>query len=703
MNITFLLPCISALLCIFPLLIVLRKDRHSLVHRIYAAGMMALAIEAIFTGLSMYPLSAAEVVRWQRLRFTTTALIPGIWLLFSLSFGRANYKEFLGKWKWVIVATFILPLGLVVIFGGPFFSSFMEQSDGGLLKLGWSGYGFHIIFLMSAILILVNLERTLRASTGRMRWQIKFMVLGLGSFFAARIYVASQTILFRSLNPGLEMVNMGALVVANVLILKALFRERLFNVDFYVSQSFLYNSFTILFAGFYLITVGVLAKVAAYFEGPQALPFQAFSVFLALVCLAIILLSDRLRMRLKGFISHHFNRPLYDYRKEWAKFTRETTSVMEIKDLCAVVTKMISKTLDTLSVTIWLVDETQEGVELGGSTVLSERQLQGLPSVKKDVEELIRFIRQTKPPADFDYSKKDWAKGGGGSEGPFFHRTRIHYCFPLIAGGRFVGLMTLGDRVGGGYLSGENSALLKTIADQTAGSLLNLRLSADLQKAKEMEAFQRMSAFFVHDLKNVASTLSLTIQNLPVHFDNPDFRNDAVRAISESLTKINGMCSRLSSLGQKLELQRTASDLNELVKNALLSLNGCLKAIPVQNLQPIPRVFLDPEQVQKVLLNLVLNANEAIKDAGEMKVATRQQDGFVVFSVTDTGSGMSPEFVERSLFRPFQTTKKKGMGIGLYQSKMIVEAHGGKIDVESEEGRGSTFRIMLPINKFPDS
>jgi putative PEP-CTERM system histidine kinase len=244
----------------------------------------------------------------------------------------------------------------------------------------------------------------------------------------------------------------------------------------------------------------------------------------------------------------------------------------------------------------------------------------------------------------------------------------------------------------------EDFDLLKTVADQTAGSLLNLKLSAELHRTREMEAFQRISAFFVHDLKNVTSMLSLTIQNLPVHFDNPDFRNDAVRTISESLTRINGMCSRLSSLSQKLELQRSRGDLNELVRSTLLRLNGCLKALPIQDYQPIPEVPVDLEQMQKVLVNLLLNANEAISGRGEIRVATGQQDGFVVFSITDTGCGMSREFVEKSLFRPFQTTKKKGMGIGLYQSKMIVEEHGGKIEVESEEGKGTTFRIMLPIN-----
>ena len=117
------------------------------------------------------------------------------------------------------------------------------------------------------------------------------------------------------------------------------------------------------------------------------------------------------------------------------------------------------------------------------------------------------------------------------------------------------------------------------------------------------------------------------------------------------------------------------------------------------DLQPVPRISIDPEQIQKVLTNLILNANEAINEAGKMKVATTEQDGYVVLSISDNGCGISKEFIEKSLFRPFKTTKKQGMGIGLFQCKMIAEAHGGRIEVESEEGKGSTFKILLPIKE----
>jgi len=218
-----------------------------------------------------------------------------------------------------------------------------------------------------------------------------------------------------------------------------------------------------------------------------------------------------------------------------------------------------------------------------------------------------------------------------------------------------------------------------------------------------MEAFQALSAFFVHDLKNVASTLSLTMQNLPAHFDDPDFRKDAMSTISKSVSKINGMCSNLSLLSKKPELHKTKVHLNELITSPLAGLHGCIRTSLIQDTHPLPELYIDPDEMQKVFLNLILNANDAVGGRGEIQVTTEQQDGWVVLSVSDNGCGMSNEFIARSLFQPFQTTKKQGLGIGLFHSKKIVEAHRGRIDVESEEGKGSKFRVMLPTKERAES
>jgi signal transduction histidine kinase len=187
------------------------------------------------------------------------------------------------------------------------------------------------------------------------------------------------------------------------------------------------------------------------------------------------------------------------------------------------------------------------------------------------------------------------------------------------------------------------------------------------------------------------------VQNLPLYYDNPEFRDDALHVIAGSVAKMNAMCGRLSLLTRELELQRTEVDLNELVQTTLATLNGSFRATLIYVPGHVPKLVIDPEQMQKVLENLLLNAHEAMETEGEIRIETAQQERWTVLTVSDNGCGMSRAFMDRSLFHPFQTTKSQGLGIGLFHSRTIVEAHHGRIEVESEEGQGSTFRVLLPV------
>jgi putative PEP-CTERM system histidine kinase len=267
----------------------------------------------------------------------------------------------------------------------------------------------------------------------------------------------------------------------------------------------------------------------------------------------------------------------------------------------------------------------------------------------------------------------------------------------LISRGDAVGLITLGDRVGGTAFSVQDFDLLKCVGDHAAASLLNVQLAQKLLQAKELEAFQTMATFFVHDLKNAATTLGLMLQNLPVHYDDPAFREDALRGISKTVTHINHLVGRLSLLRHELKIQPAPSDLNELIAKAVDGMAQSPDVAFVKQLSPLPRIFLDEEQIIKVVTNLLLNAAEASPRDGQVRIATSENNGWAILAVSDTGCGMSAEFIERALFRPFQTTKENGLGIGMFQSKTIVEAHGGRIAVESEPGKGTTFRVFLPV------
>jgi putative PEP-CTERM system histidine kinase len=257
-------------------------------------------------------------------------------------------------------------------------------------------------------------------------------------------------------------------------------------------------------------------------------------------------------------------------------------------------------------------------------------------------------------------------------------------------------MVGIGDRVKYAPMLQEDMELMRTLADQSALSFHQIRLLERVKQAREIEAFQAMSAFLVHDLKNLSARLSLTAQNLPHFFQDPEFREDAARVINQSVDKIRAMCSELSFLKESMKPVKKPVDMNELAGEVLKELTGVIKAKVELSRGVIPKVPVDREMMKKVLVNLLLNANEAVGDGGLIELKTeRANSGKVILTVKDNGRGIPKEFMEKSLFKPFRSTKSKGMGIGLFQCRCIVEAHGGQIEVESKEGEGTLFRIIL--------
>ena len=673
--------------------------RRSLARWCFFAGMGTLAAESALGGISLAASQPEEVAYWQSLVLVTRSLLPGFWLTFSLVYSRGNYREFLATWGYFLAAAFLVPIGIALGFRSDLVHLLPPTgtAEGWTLRFGEAGRVLNVLYLIAAVMILSNFEKTFRATVGTMRWRIKYVVLGLAIIFGARIYTLSQDLLFSRYDLALMDIETGALLIGCAMMTIGYFRNGIAEIDVYPSRSVLQGTVTVLLAGGYLFVIGLLAQLIAVLGGAGNFKTQAFLVLLGIAVLGVLLLSERLREKIQSVVSRHFKRPRHDFRKVWLLFTRSISGVLDPDAVCATAAKLISETFHSLSVTIWRVDERKESLVFGASTALTARDAEGsrldLP-LRNAAPPKGRKISQ---PLNLEEVQEEWAENLKRVTAVQFRKGGSRICLPLLAGDRWLGYAVLADRVSGLPYTIEELDLLKCIGDQIAATLLSLRLTDELMAAKELEAFQTMSTFFVHDLKNATSTLSLTLQNLPAHFDNPSFREDALRAIANTVSRINLHIDRLSVLRNKLELKPIESDLNQLVIETLESLNGMPGVELVKEFDSLPKVVVDREQLQNVVTNLLINAREAVGSNGQIRVETSQREGRAVLSVADNGCGMSPEFLRHSLFRPFQTTKKKGLGIGMFQSKLIVEAHRGSIQVESEPGKGTRFGIFLPL------
>lgn len=222
-------------------------------------------------------------------------------------------------------------------------------------------------------------------------------------------------------------------------------------------------------------------------------------------------------------------------------------------------------------------------------------------------------------------------------------------------------------------------------------------------ETRQFQSFVRLSAILTHDLKNAIEALSLTVANMERHFDNKDFRADAMKSVTGATDNLRALVARLSNPVTTLSGEHKRPQPVDLV--TMLKRVIAMTAAPASGKHEIkvdlPESLLalvDAERIVKVVENLTINALEAMdKEGGTLSItAGTTDDGKPFFSVSDTGEGISPRFIEERLFHPFATTKRKGVGLGLYTCREVVVANGGSIVVESREGAGTTFRVVLP-------
>jgi putative PEP-CTERM system histidine kinase len=237
--------------------------------------------------------------------------------------------------------------------------------------------------------------------------------------------------------------------------------------------------------------------------------------------------------------------------------------------------------------------------------------------------------------------------------------------------------------------------MLKTVGRQAASILAQQDSDRALAQARQFEAFNKRFAFVAHDIKNLASQLSLLLSNAARHSGNVEFQNDVIGTVRQSVDKLNRMLRQLHAGPDPADAEAVV-DLARLLRGVVdrwVELDNPV----VLDLQPeTVAVRANEERLRAVIDHLVQNALDAVGKAGRVEVRFKGAGEMAVVEIVDNGPGMDPKFLSDRLFRPFETTKRSGYGIGVYESREYVNAIGGRLEVVSEPGQGTIMRIRLP-------
>jgi len=540
-----------------------------------------------------------------------------------------------------------------------------------------------------AVTGLVLVERLLRAAVAHARWAVKPLCLGLAAVFGFDLFFFSDAMLFGHYDTDAWAARgvVHALAIPFVAIAAA--RNPAWTVEIHLSRGAVLRSTALLTSGLVLIAVAAAGYFVRFVGGEFGRVLQIEFLVAALLLFALAAFSGSFRAKLKVFISKHFFSYRYDYREEWLRFTRTLAAESSSQTIPQRAINALADLVESPGGALWLKQD-------ASFRPTARWNLPAITAVEPADGPLGRFLERTGWIVDLgEYASAsdrypelvlpDWLAALAGA----------WLVIPLPSANGLVGFVVLVKARTAFKIDWEVLDLLKTAGRQAASYLGHVQATEALIEGRKFDAFNRMSAFVVHDLKNLVAQLSLLLRNAERHRDNPAFQRDMLMTIDNVVERMNNLMLQLRTGATPVDKPRPVS-LDKIIRAVCQAKSGQNSSIAM-NLAADISTIGHADQLEHVIGHLVQNAIDATGGAGDVSVLLRRENETAVIEVVDNGVGMTPEFVRDRLFRPFQTTKASGMGVGVYESSQYVTELGGRILVDSVPDAGTRVRVLLPI------
>ncbi len=541
-----------------------------------------------------------------------------------------------------------------------------------------------------AVFGLLLVEQLIRRVNAHNRWSIKPLCMALAGVFFFDLFLYADAMLFARLDADM----FAARGIANALVIPfiamATARNTGWTVEMHLSRAAVFRSTALLVSGGFLLAVAGAGYFLRFFGGDWGRALQIELLFAATLIVVLVASSGRFRAKLKVFVSKHFFSYRYDYREEWLRFTRTLSTENSGQGVNERAIMALANLVESPAGMLWLAEES------GGFRPAARWNLPAINAVEPAGSEFAGFLERTGWVLSVHEYASDPARYSGLTMPSWLPTIRDAWLIvPLGTGVEMLGFVVLAEPRAAVEFNWEVRDILKTASRQAASYIGQLRATEALLETRKFDAFNRMSAFVVHDLKNLVTQLSLMLRNAERHRDNIEFQRDMLATVQHVVERMNHLMLQLRTGSTPVENARLV-DLESVIRRVCAAKAVHEPAIEL-DLAASVATYGDEDRFEHMFAHLFQNALDATARDGHVSVRLTRDERFAVIEVADTGIGMTPEFIRDRLFKPFETTKETGMGIGVYESMQYVQLLGGQMLVDSTPNVGTRVRVLLPL------
>ncbi len=540
-----------------------------------------------------------------------------------------------------------------------------------------------------AVLGLSLVENYYRNMQEDDRWNAVPLVIAIGAMFSFDLFFYVDAQLSRKFVAPLIAARALADAMSVPLVVLALVRSHNLRTDVRVSRKAAFHAVTLVSSGVFLMAAAVVGVMFRRYGGQWGILLEVTSLFGSALVLATVVSSETARSRIRMVVLRNFYSYRYDYRVEWLRSIEALSTGEAAGNLPERLIRVAADIVNSPGgVLFQLRDDAYLPTAFWNAHVASEARE---PADSAFIAGFRggRWIQELTGPSASDAPdgpRPAWLAG----------RDEFWLAVALTRQGGVMGFVLLEKARAPVHPDWEVFDLLRTVAGQMASYLFEQQTERALADAQLLQEYSKRFAFVVHDIKNLSSQLGLILSNARRHGDNPEFQADVLRTVENSVGRMNKLISQLrfaAAADASAPASPDATDAAAIVRElaAMSSHSGRVEVGAAAS----ARVLMDAEQLRSVLAHLINNAVEASGAAGRVRVSLGDDGERVTIDITDEGPGMDVSFVRDELFRPFRSTKDTGLGIGAFQTRELIRAAGGQLNVITKPGAGTTMRIVL--------